>query len=411
MELDILMQINESISEKSKRINGFFFPEYFDKYYSENKDLQIFNDEYFQDIQNGKYTDKSRKFSIKIIDSLETFIKIIDEFDYNFDNPILYRGHTNANYYNVPTVLRNNTKNENLFFHEFERKFPSELKDCRSTVEKLLFMQHYGLETRILDVTESPLIALYFACQEMIKFRTKKDANKNKWGQVVVFRLNEKNKDFRKYYSSKTVSVMSNTAVLNEQFTLNDLEREYANDGHFFDLKNAIKFKDIISNSVYVRTKQDNPRINNQQGGFFIVNANEISEINSKKKNIPSVDYIMDYVLNNKEGSELNLRELSVTNFNDKKIMTLKDINSWEIVFNKIEPYSLGNSYDIFKTDPFDLNRHLLKNKKGENVLLLIPPYCKTKILSQLEKLNITEAFVYPDIDSISYEINNKFRP
>ena len=119
----------------------------------------------------------------------------------------------------------------------------------------------------------------------------------------------------------------------------------------------------------------------------------------------------MDYVLNNKEGCELNLRELSVTNFNDKKIMTLKDINSWEIVFNKIEPYSLGNCYDIFKTDPFDLNRHLLKNKKGENVLLLIPPYCKTKILSQLEKLNITEAFVYPDIDSISYEINNKFRP
>ena len=52
------MSNNESTSEKSKRINGFFFPEYFDKYYSENKNLQIVNDEYFHDIKSGKYIDK-----------------------------------------------------------------------------------------------------------------------------------------------------------------------------------------------------------------------------------------------------------------------------------------------------------------------------------------------------------------
>ena len=267
-------------------------------------------------------------------------------------------------------------------------------------------MQHYGLETRILDVTESPLVALYFACQEMLKFREQKDANKNKWGQVVVFKLNNSGKeDFRKFYSSKTVSVMSNTALLGREFTLNDVEREYFNDNHFGDLRKSINLKDVISNSVYVRTKQDNPRIKNQQGGFFIVTANELEEINSKK-NDTSEKYVMDYVINNSEGAELNLRELSVSSFNDRKIMKLKDLEPWNFRFKKIVPYSLDNKYERFQTDPFDLNRHLLKNEKGEQVLLLIPPYCKRKILKQLEKLNITESFIYPDIDTITYEIN-----
>lgn len=157
MELNIYMSNNESASEKSKRINGYFFPEYFDKYYAENKNLQIVSDEYFHDIKRGKYIENSRKFSIKIIDSLEKFIRVIDKFEYSYMNPILYRGHTNANYFNIPSVFRNHTEKENLLFNEFERKFPTELSNCRSTVEKLLFMQHYGLETRILDVTESPL--------------------------------------------------------------------------------------------------------------------------------------------------------------------------------------------------------------------------------------------------------------
>jgi len=402
------MSNNESTSEKSKRINGFFFPEYFDKYYAENKNLQIVNDEYFHDIKSGKYIDKSRRFSIEIIDSLEKFIRIIDEFEYSYMNPILYRGHTNANYFNTPSVFRCHTDYEHILFNEFERKFPTELSNCRSTVEKLLFMQHYGLETRILDVTESPLVALYFACQEMLKFREKKDANKNKWGQVVAFRLNNTDKEnFRKFYSSKTVSVMSNTALLGREFTLNDVEREYFNDNHFGDLRKSINLKDVISNSVYVRTKQDNPRIKNQQGGFFIVTANELEEIKSKK-NDTSEKYVMDYVINNSEGSELNLRELSVSSFNDRKIMKLKDLEPWNFRFKKIVPYSLDNKYERFQTDPFDLNRHLLKNEKGEQVLLLIPPYCKRKILKQLEKINITESFIYPDIDTITYEINTR---
>jgi hypothetical protein len=100
--------------------------------------------------------------------------------------------------------MRDSLSIENKLFDEFRRRFPNELKDCNRTIEKLCLMQHYGLYTRCIDLTENPLIGLYFAVSDMVKLRETVDKNKDEWGEVVLIRLKDEDKDDLKYFDSST---------------------------------------------------------------------------------------------------------------------------------------------------------------------------------------------------------------
>ena len=416
------MAAAESEYEKSVRIKGYGFQQYeyddFEKRLTNNPNFRL--DEAKKREAEKIVSSKDCKITVHpiVIESLEDYIKEITKLKSDFFNPILYRGHTNANYLMLPSVMRNLMDKEDLLYEEFCRRFPNEIHHCENSMEKLVFMQHYKTVTRTLDLSENPLFGLFFACADDKRFRLNTTGNRYKWGEVILVRAPEdewnKETHYRsdiRYPHNSLVSVLSNVGFLRKEFSLHQLQMAYQNDQHIASRNNFIYFRDVLSRSVIVRTKQDNPRIQHQQGAFLLVNANEIDRISClndyKNVNI-DIKKLTDYVLSGEIDSfEMNLEYMQNGYYKD--FPQLSREKQYDVHFKKVVPYSLDNNDPRMQNDPFDLRRFLYKNENGEQIVFLIPPTAKSHIKEQLAKLNITDAFVYPEMDSVSNELYERF--
>lgn len=80
----------------------------------------------------------------------------------------VYRGIADSDWKLIPSLARSKAKNslcaEYDMISEMISEKPDEFKSLSHNFEVIAKMQHYGLPTRLLDFSFSPLIALYFAC-------------------------------------------------------------------------------------------------------------------------------------------------------------------------------------------------------------------------------------------------------
>lgn len=85
------------------------------------------------------------------------------------DDVVWFRGHVSATFTLLPSLARKPKalERETLLSKRFKQNaFPFRAVRPQSEWEWLFLMQHYGVPTRLLDWSESPLVALYFAVND-----------------------------------------------------------------------------------------------------------------------------------------------------------------------------------------------------------------------------------------------------
>lgn len=101
----------------------------------------------------------------------------------------LFRGQADVDYKLLPYIGRDRESKFAITIFNEERnlidtakyKMPDVFRNDLSPIELLALLQHHGIPTRLLDVTENALVALYFACCSEYE----------KDGEVFAFRHNE----------------------------------------------------------------------------------------------------------------------------------------------------------------------------------------------------------------------------
>ena len=283
---------------------------------------------------------------MKEISSIEKYISHIMRIKKKYEDLGLgeyqwfFRGQKDSTWMILPNVFRDGKlKSEYITIQNAVRQNPFEFKQL-TEFETLTKLQHYGLGTRLLDVTLNPLVALYFATEPAISYEKGGDKR---------YKLIEKDGvvfyQYSPWHSLNELCVRIAMALpfinFDSSTTINTLlkyMRENAmiseNEMVFLQQDDFEQFVNYIQKNYFVVSSYSNDRLIRQSGAFVLPTA---------------------------------------------------------IKIHKEPSISLGDQ--IIEKSFIELNSEFV------NDVLVIPSKYKSKIREQLDFFNINEATLFPELE------------
>lgn len=188
-----------------------------------------------------------------------------------------FRGQSSAKWSMRPNIFR-----DDALLSEYEsvesalRQRPYDFRECSTDFEILTKLQHYGLGTRLLDVTLNPLVALYFAtepCEDIVYGRDGRGKSTPQDGKIVYkygygHKVDELNVriccalPFLKFENTLTLRQLCD--LLRSRSVIS--ESEY----RFLSANSYAEFIKSIQANSFVISSYSNERLMSQSGAFII---------------------------------------------------------------------------------------------------------------------------------------------
>ena len=367
---------------------------------------------------------------------------------------LFFRGVSHTSYKNIPSIFRDDLiYNEDTIFNEAVSKNYTDFANDKTTFDMLVRMQHYGVPTRLLDVTQDPLVALYFATR-----LSAKDTPRSKRGKVYAYFVS---KDKVLYPDSPEVCLYSNLAKQKIQDWIpqdknNCVSRLVQSADRETPINKTIDVFDL--QHIYcVKPRLNNPRIIRQKGAFLLFGNIGRKYIYPQIQDFENI-YKWEFVKN--KIRTISYAAIEDINNNDDVIKLESEIKSInEILFNnwlklkkRLEsPSLLGGyfHYDEFQKEllielrtnaseklkeDFLFCDRSLKNKRYQNIIASIlqtntamtalydifsengtvsetskEVSNKAKIAEELENYGVNEESLFPELDVLGKSLRRKY--